>query len=74
MNDYKQDLIKAISEYKHYFETNWDFDPDLMSADQERGHYRWCVKKLSELGERSYPNYLQKIDEHEENNINEIES
>ncbi len=59
------DLLICIKEYKHYFECNWDFDPDLLSADQERDHYRWCIDKLSELGERSYPNYIQKIDEKE---------
>lgn len=65
MADYKTDLLISIKEYKHYFECNWDYDPDLLSADQERDHYRWCIKKLSELGERSYPNYIQRIDEKE---------
>lgn len=64
-DNHKTDLIKSIQEYKHYFECNWDQDPDLWSADQERDHYRWCIKKLSELGEQSYHNYIQKIDEHE---------
>lgn len=68
--DYKTDLLICIKEYKHYFECNWDFDPDLLSADQERDHYRWCIEKLGQLGERSYPNYIQKIDEKENQELN----
>ena len=64
------DLLIAIKEFKHYFECNWDWDPDLLSADQERDHYRWCIKKLSDLGEQSYPNYIQKIDEKETQDVN----
>ncbi|MCH8067797.1 MAG: hypothetical protein IID16_00790 [Candidatus Marinimicrobia bacterium] len=61
----KHDLIKTCNEYKHYFEINWDYDPDLVTGDQERDHYRWVITKLQELLEYPYPNYLSEIDDHE---------
>ena len=61
----KKDMIKSCQEYKHFFECTWDYDPDLWSADRERDHYRWTISKLQELLQYPYPNYLSKIDDHE---------
>ena len=65
MDEIRKNLIKSLNEYKEYFEGNWDYNPDLMSADKERDHYRWIIKQLRDLGEKSWPNYIDKIDEHE---------
>ena len=61
----KKDHIKSLREYKSYFEGNWDYDKDLLSADRERDHYRWVIVKLRDLGKKSWPNYIDQIDEHE---------
>ena len=62
----RADLIKSLNEYKHYFEVDWDYDPDLLSGDQEREHYAWTIAKLEEYGQVSRPNYLDKIDSWEQ--------
>ena len=64
-DELKKDLIKSLTEYKEYFEGNWDYDKDLLSADKERDHYRWTIKQLRDLGKKSWPNHIDQIDEHE---------
>ena len=50
---------------KAFSRSNWDYDPDLMSADKGRDHCRWVIEKLRGLCEKSWPNYLDKISEFE---------
>ena len=61
----KKDHIKSLQEYKEYFEGNWDYDKDLLSADKERDHYKWAIGQLRDLGEKSFTNYIDQIYEHE---------
>ena len=61
----KEDLIKSLQFSKNYFETLWDYDPDLFASDDEIDHYNWVIGKLQDLGEIYYPNYLAKIIEHQ---------
>ena len=63
--NYKAELINSLKEFQHYFECNFDYDPDLLSGDQERDFYRKCIHDLWELGETPVPNYLDKLYEHE---------
>jgi hypothetical protein len=61
----RKDFIKSLHAYKKYFECNWDYDADLLSSDEEREHYSWTIKKLGEMGEQTYPNYNQQIEDWE---------
>ena len=61
----KETLLKSCTSYREFFEAMWDHDEDLPSED-ESDHYRWCIKKLIELGGSISKHYLIKINDKED--------